>query len=348
MAGDVIVEAVPNFSEGQRLSIVNAIASAMNVPGVLFLDRSSDPDHNRSVVTIAGPPDAVLESLFRGIRAASVRINLFQQRGAHPRLGAADVVPLVPINNITLAECVTLAHQLGQRIGEDLELPVYLYEAAATRPERQSLAMVRRGEFERLQKEIHLPKRQPDYGPARLGPAGAVIVGARPFLIAYNVFLMSGDVTIARRIAHTIRERDGGLPAVRAIGLLVGGQAQVSLNLLNFRSTPVHVAVDAIRAEAIKYNVEMDRSELIGLIPRESIWDAAIYALRQPQFATPEADAIRAEAVRCGIEADPAALINAIPQDALFAVAAQYLQLPDFESSKVVEVAIERAASRHR
>lgn len=347
MADAVIVEAVPNFSEGRRLEVVDAIAAAMRLPGVLLLNRSSDVDHNRSVVTIAGPPDAVVEALFQGVREAAARIDLFQHRGAHPRLGAADVVPLVPINNITLAECVDLARGLGQRIGGELGLPVYLYEAAATRPERQNLAMVRHGEFERLLREIELPERQPDYGPARLGSAGAVIVGARPFLIAYNVFLKSGDVTIAKRIARTIRERDGGLPSLRSMGLLIAGQAQVSMNLLDFRRTPIHVAVDAIRAEATKFHVEMDRSELIGLIPREAILTAAIHALCMPQFRSAEADAIRAEAVRCGVERDPLAVVGLIPQDMFFAVAAQYLQLPDFESRQIVEIAIEQAISRN-
>jgi glutamate formiminotransferase len=284
MAGEVIVEAVPNFSEGRRLAVVDAIVAAMTLPGVLLLNRSSDVDHNRSVVTIAGPPDAVVEALFQGVREAAAHIDLFEHRGAHPRMGATDVAPLVPINNISLAECVDLARGLGQRIGEELGLPVYLYEAAATRPERQSLSMVRQGEFERLLHEIELPARHPDYGPARVGPAGAVIVGARPFLIAYNVFLKSDDVTIAKRIARRIRERDGGLPAVRALGLLVGGQAQVSMNLLDFRRTPVHVAVDAIRAEAARCGVEVDRSELIGLIPQEALFAAAAHYLQLPNF----------------------------------------------------------------
>jgi glutamate formiminotransferase len=284
MTDEVIVEAVPNFSEGRRPEVVDAIVAAMDLPGVLLLNRSSDADHNRSVVTIAGPPDAVVEALFRAVKEAATRINLFEHRGAHPRLGATDVAPLVPINNISLAECVDLARGLGQRIGEELCLPVYLYEAAATRPERQNLAEVRHGEFEALLREINLPERQPDYGPAKVGPAGAVIVGARPFLIAYNVFLNSGDVTIAKRIARAIRERDGGLSAVRALGLLVGGQAQVSMNLVDFRRTPIHVAVDAIRAEAAKWGVAVERSELIGLIPQEALIAAAAHYLQLPDF----------------------------------------------------------------
>ncbi|MCB0061410.1 MAG: glutamate formimidoyltransferase, partial [Caldilineaceae bacterium] len=234
---EIIIESVPNFSEGRRPEVVAAIVAAIRVPGVRLLNYSSDWDHNRSVITIAGPPDAVLTGLLQAIGVAAAHIDLNQQRGAHPRLGATDVVPLVPVQNITLAECADLARQLGSRIGETLGLPVYLYEAAATRPERRLLADVRRGEFEALVKEIDLPHRRPDFGPQRVGPAGAVIVGARPFLIAYNIFLHSTDVQIAKTISRKIRESSGGLPAVRAIGLLVDGQAQVSMNLVDFQQT---------------------------------------------------------------------------------------------------------------
>jgi glutamate formiminotransferase len=284
MSEPVIVEAVPNFSEGRRMAVIDAIATAIQFPGVRLLNRSSDADHNRTVLTVAGPPDAVLEGLFRAVQQAALHIDLFQQRGAHPRLGATDVVPLVPIQNVTLAECVQLARRLGQRIGDELGLPVYLYEAAATRPERQNLAMVRHGEFEALLREIEQPARAPDFGPARVGPAGAVIVGARPFLIAYNVFLKSDDVAIARRIARKIRERDGGLPGVRALGLLVGGRAQVSMNLVDFRRTPIHVVVETIQTEAALAGVEIDRSELIGLIPQDALFTAAAHYLHLPDF----------------------------------------------------------------
>ena len=236
-----LIEAVPNFSEGRRADVVDAIAAAIQAPGVSLLDRTSDADHNRSVLTVAGPPQAVVEGLFRAVMmAAAQRINLFEHRGAHPRLGATDVVPLVPLRNITLTECAALATALGRRIGEELGLPVYLYEAAATRPDRRNLADVRRGEFELLVKEIGCPYRAPDFGPARVGPAGAVIVGARPFLIAFNIYLRTDDVRVAKAIAHAIRERDGGLPGVKALGLLVGGQAQVSINLVDSTRTPLH------------------------------------------------------------------------------------------------------------
>jgi glutamate formiminotransferase len=280
----VLVEAVPNFSEGRRPEVVDAIVKAIQAPGVLLLNRSSDLDHNRSVVTVAGPPEAVVEGIFCAVREAALHIDLRQHRGAHPRLGATDVVPLIPIRNLSLSECVELARNLGQRIGDELGLPVYLYEAAATRPDRQNLAMVRKGEFELLLQEIGLPHRAPDFGPAHVGPAGAVIVGARPFLIAYNVYLKSSDVTLAKKIARTIRESSGGLPAVRALGLLVAGQAQVSMNLVDFQRTPLHVVVEAIRTEAARFGIEIDRSELIGLIPQEALFAAAAHYLQLPDF----------------------------------------------------------------
>ena len=273
-----IIEAVPNFSEGQRMDVVDAIAAAIQQPGVHLLHRTSDWDHNRSVLTVAGEPEAVLAGLFQAVAVAAERIDLHQQRGVHPRLGATDVVPLVPLEGTTLEECVALARRLGARIGDELGLPVYFYEAAATRPERRNLA----GEYERLVEEIHLPQRQPDCGPARVGPAGAVIVGARPFLIAFNVFLKSSDVTIAKRIARAIRGSSGGLPAVKALGLLVDGQAQVSMNLVDFHITPPHAVVARIEADARLLGVEIDRSELIGLLPQEALLAAAAHALRLP------------------------------------------------------------------
>lgn len=264
------------------MEVVDAIAAAIQQPGVHLLHRTSDWDHNRSVLTVAGEPEAVLAGLFRAVTVAAERIDLRQQRGVHPRLGATDVVPLVPLEGTTLEECVALARRLGERIGDELGLPVYFYEAAASRPERRNLADVRAGEYERLVEEIHLPQRQPDCGPARVGPAGAVIVGARPFLIAFNVFLKSSDVTIAKRIARTIRESSGGLPAVKALGLLVDGQAQVSMNLVDFRITPPHAVVARIAAEARLLGVEIDRSELIGLLPQEALLAAAAHALGLP------------------------------------------------------------------
>jgi glutamate formiminotransferase len=282
----IIIESAPNFSEGRRPEVVAALVETIQAPGVLLLNSSSDWDHNRSVITIAGPPSAVIEGLFRAVALAAQTINLFTHQGVHPRLGAADVVPLIPIQNCTLQQCVEWAQQLGQRIGTALGLPVYLYEAAATRLERRNLADVRRGEFEQLVQEIHLPQRIPDYGPAQVGPAGAVIVGARQFLIAYNVFLNTADVTIAKRISKAIRASSGGYPAVKAMGLLVNGQAQVSMNLVDYSQTPPHIVFDAIVRLAAAEGVTVDRSELIGLIPQAAVVQAAAHYLKLPELTT--------------------------------------------------------------
>lgn len=281
---DIIIESVPNFSEGRRPEVVAAIVQAIGAPGVYVLNYSSDWDHNRSVITVAGAPQAVLEGLVRAVRVAAEQINLFTHQGVHPRLGATDVVPLIPIQNISLEQCVALAHQLGQRIGAEVALPVYLYEAAATRPERRNLADVRRGEFEQLVEEIHLPARAPDYGPAHIGPGGAVIVGARQFLIAYNVYLQTADVSIAKRISKAVRASSGGLPAVKALGLLVNGQAQVSINLVDYRQTPLHKVFDTLVQLAQHEGVAVDRSELIGLMPEAVVLQAAAHYLHLPDF----------------------------------------------------------------
>ena len=281
---DIIIESVPNFSEGRRPEVIAAIVQAIQAPGVLLLNQSSDWDHNRSVITVAGPPQAVLEGLLRAVQVASEQINLFEHRGVHPRLGATDVVPLIPIQNISLAQCAELAQTLGQRIGHELGLPVYLYEAAALRPERRNLADIRRAEFEQLQQEIHLPARTPDYGPAQLGAAGAVIVGARQFLIAYNVYLQSDDLLLAKRISRAIRASNGGFPAIKALGLLIDGQAQVSINFTDYTQTPIHVIFDEISRLAQAAGVAVDRSELIGLLPQAALLQAAAHYLKLPEL----------------------------------------------------------------
>jgi glutamate formiminotransferase len=283
--GAALIEAVPNFSEGRRTEVVDAIVDAIQAPGVLLLDRSSDRDHNRSVVTIAGPPEAVVEGLFEAVRVAASRIDLFQHQGEHPRLGATDVVPLIPIRGISLEECASLATELGRRIGEELAIPVYLYEAAATRPERRNLATLRRGQFEALVNEIALPERAPDFGPAKVGPAGATVVGARQFLIAYNFYLNTADVDVAKAIARRIRGSSGGFPAVKAMGILVDGQAQVSMNLVDFTETPLHVVMERVTELAAKAGAAVARSELIGLIPQEAMFQAAAHFLKLPDFS---------------------------------------------------------------
>jgi len=279
-----IIESVPNFSEGRRADVIQALIAAIQAPGVLLLDASSDADHNRTVITVAGEPDAVLEGVFRAAALAAQTINLFEHRGEHPRIGATDVIPLAPISGITLEECVPLAHRLGRRIGEELGLPVYLYAAAATRPERRRLPDIRRGEFEGLLTSIHLPERAPDYGPAQVGPAGAVVVGARPFLIAYNIFLDTTDVEVAKAIARQIRESSGGLPAVQAKGFLVDGQAQVSMNLLDASVTPLHVVFDEVARLAQQQGIAITHSEIIGLAPEQVMLAAAAHYLKLRGF----------------------------------------------------------------
>ncbi|MFN2285149.1 MAG: glutamate formimidoyltransferase, partial [Anaerolineae bacterium] len=249
-----LVECVPNFSEGRRPEVIAAIVDAMRaVPETRVLDVESDVDHNRSVVTLVGPPVAVQEAAFQGIKTAATLIDLDVHRGEHPRLGATDVVPFVPISGVTMADCVALARDLGQRVGEELGIPVYLYEQAALRPERVNLEDVRRGEYEVLKAEIGKnPARDPDFGPKAVGKAGATIIGARPFLVAFNAYLNTNNVSIARKIARGLRHSNGGYRYVKAMGLLVAGQAQVSMNLTDFTKTPIHRVVETIRSEAAR------------------------------------------------------------------------------------------------
>lgn len=277
-----LVECVPNFSEGQRAEVIAALTTAIQSVPVALLDVSSDPDHNRTVITFAGEPEAVAEAMFRGARAAAQQIDLEQHHGVHPRMGAVDVIPFVPLRGISLAECAALARAFGQRVGDELGLPVYLYEAAATRPERVNLADVRRGGYELLKTTIQTPERAPDFGPARLTPAGALAVGARDPLIAFNAFLDTDDVTIAQAIAAAIRESGGGLPKLKALGLLVKGQAQVSMNVIDFRQTSLFTIMTALRAEAQKHQVAVTHTELVGLIPQAALIDYALAALQLP------------------------------------------------------------------
>lgn len=282
-----MIECVPNFSDGRRPEVIAALAAAIQaVAGVRLLDVSSDVDHNRTVITFVGAEaDAVGEAAFAAVRAAQRLINLEEQRGAHPRIGATDVLPFVPLGTTTLGECVALAHAVGRRVGDELGLPVYLYEAAATRPERRNLADVRRGEYEGLRDSIaNDPACAPDYGPARLGPAGAIAVGARPPLIAFNVFLSTTDVGVAQRIAKAVRHSNGGLRFVKALGLLVGGRAQVSLNLTDYRRTPLASVMALIRAEAMRYGVLVTETEVVGLIPEDALLAVAEAALQLHDF----------------------------------------------------------------
>lgn len=281
-----LVECVPNFSEGRRPEVVVAILESITaVEGAQVLDYHSDHDHNRTVITFVGPPQAVEEAAFRAIRKAAELIDLDQHTGEHPRMGATDVVPFVPISDFSMEDCVALARRLGQRVGEELNIPVYLYEAAATQPERKNLEDIRRGEYEGIKAEIGVkPEREPDFGPTQVGPAGATVIGARPFLIAYNVYLTTEDVSIARRIAKTVRHSSGGLRYVKALGLLVDGRAQVSMNLTDFRKTSLPVVVELIRRETARYGVAIHHSELVGLIPQDALVDAAVWYTQMDQF----------------------------------------------------------------
>jgi glutamate formiminotransferase/formiminotetrahydrofolate cyclodeaminase len=274
-----LIECIPNFSEARRPEVIDQIVAAIqSVPEIKFLDRSSDLDHNRTVLTFAGPPFAVEEAAFRAIQTAAELIDLDQHSGEHPRIGATDVVPFVPLTDSSMQECVEIARRVGKRVGEELGIPVYLYEAAATRPERVNLENIRRGQYEGLKTEIETnPERKPDFGPSKLPKAGATVIGARNPLIAYNIYLTTGDVEIAKKIAKAVRHSSGGLRYVKALGLLVEGRAQVSMNLTNFHETPLARVVEFVRREAERYGVGIHHSELVGLIPQEALVDAAVW-----------------------------------------------------------------------
>jgi glutamate formiminotransferase/formiminotetrahydrofolate cyclodeaminase len=281
-----ILECIPNYSEARRPDVVEAIMSSItSVEDVTLLDRHSDLDHNRTVLTFVGPPEAVEEAAFRSIAKAAELINLDQHTGEHPRIGATDVVPFVPISGVSMQDSVQIARHLAKRVGEELKIPVYLYEEAATRPERTNLEILRRGQYEALKVEMgKVPERDPDFGPNKVGPAGATVIGARQFLIAYNVYLTTDDVSIAEKIAKTIRFSSGGLRFVKALGMLVEGRAQISMNLTNFRKTSLPLVVETIRREAARYGVMIDHAELVGLIPQASLVDAAVWYLQLDQF----------------------------------------------------------------
>ena len=282
-----LVECVPNFSEGRRPEVIKAIKTTISeVAGIFVLDTHIDADHNRSVITFVGDPDSVEEAAFRMIKKASQLIDLDQHTGEHPRIGATDVVPFIPIRDIKMDECVEIAHRVGERVGKQLEIPVFFYEEAALQPERRRLEVIRRGGYEGLKEDIKTdPDRKPDKGPSDLGSAGATVIGAREFLIAYNVNLTTDDEEIASKIARTVRQSSGGLSFVKALGMTVDGRAQVSMNLTNFRETPLPKVVEAIRAEASGYGVEIHNSELVGLIPQEALIDTAVWYTQMDLFS---------------------------------------------------------------
>ncbi|HEY7524376.1 MAG TPA: glutamate formimidoyltransferase [Candidatus Limnocylindrales bacterium] len=319
-----LVESVPNFSEGRRLDVVERLAQAViSAPGVHLLDRTSDASHNRSVLTMAGEGAAVSEALERAVAVAVHEIDMDEQSGEHPRIGAVDVVPFVPLGETTMDACVQLARAFGRRIAERFELPVYLYANAAARHDRVRLADVRRGQYEGLKDEITHPGREPDFGPSRLHPsAGAVAVGARPFLIAYNINLHSDEIELAKRIARRVRESGGGLMRVQANGFRVEEperghpvRAQVSMNLLDFTVTPIWEVWEAVRELAAEDGIELAESELIGLAPLASLLDVADHA------GAPRDD----------------------PVEARLAAAAAFLRLRDFDPLQALELRLAAA-----
>jgi glutamate formiminotransferase len=314
-----LVESVPNFSEGRRIEVVDRLCAAVEqVPGAYLLDRTSDASHNRSVLTMAGEADAVLEALERAFAVAVDEIDMERHSGEHPRIGAVDVVPFVPLGDMKMSDCVELARAFGGRVAERFGVPVYLYGEAATAPDRVRLADVRRGQYEGLKTAIAEPERRPDFGPAHLHPsAGAVAVGARPFLIAYNINLDSRDLDLAKRIARRVRESSGGLPKVQANGFWIKelGRAQVSMNLLDFRTTPMWLAWEVVRQEAATENVELAESELIGLAPVAAMLDVASHA---------------------GVD-------EAQPVERRLAGAAEFLKLRDFSPMQALELRLEAA-----
>jgi len=279
-----LVECVPNFSEGQRPEVMDAIQdAAASARGAVVLDRHADATHHRMVLTIAGPPGPVAEAAFRAVRSAAQLIDLEQHRGVHPRIGAADVVPFVPLGSTPMDLCIDLAQRVGRRIAVELDLPVYLYGEAAARPTRRRLPDLRRGEYEHLRSHIATdPSLAPEFGPSRVGPAGAVAVGARLPLIAYNITLATSDLDLARAISRAIRESSGGLPAVQARGFLTADPnvVQVSMNLLDFRRTALHVVFERVRAEAARRGVEVLASELVGMLPADALVDVGRHYLR--------------------------------------------------------------------
>lgn len=323
-----LVESVPNVSEGRRLDVVERLAAAVSsVPEVHLLDRTSDASHNRSVFTLAGPAAGVVEALERLLAAAVREIDMDAHAGEHPRIGAVDVIPFVPLGETTMAEAVELAREFGARVAARFDLPVYLYAEAAQRSDRVKLADVRRGQYEGLKVEIAQHGREPDFGPARMHPsAGAVAIGARPFLIAWNINLDSADVELAKRIARRVRESGGGLPRVQANGFAIEEpdrgdplptRAQVSMNVLDFTVTPLWRVWEAVRAEAAADDVELYESELIGLAPLAAFLDVADHAGEAPTA----------------------------PLEARLAAAASFLRLRDFTPLMALELRLAAAGS---
>jgi len=302
-----IVECVPNFSEGRNEATVRALIEAVRaVPGVAVLDHTMDPDHDRAVLTFAGAPDAVAEAAFQATTAAAARIDLRHHRGVHPRVGATDVVPFVPLRGVTMRDCIELANVVGRRIGEELTIPVFLYEQATTRPDHARLETIRLGGLAGLAHRMETnPEWTPDFGPPWLHPtAGATVVGARRILVAFNVNLSTNDLSIAQAIAKTVRQSNGGLAHVKAIGVPLASsrQMQVAMNLVNIDETPVHVAFEAVRREAERHGVRVAGSELIGLVPRQAVAQARTAGIQIDSFDPSKILETRLEQAGLGVD----------------------------------------------
>ena len=300
-----LVECVPNFSEGRNPETVRLIAESIaRVESACVLDTHIDPDHNRSVITFVATPEKIVEAAFNAVRQASELIDMRSHLGEHPRLGATDVLPFVPIRGVTMDQCISLAHEAGELIAHKLSIPVYYYEKAALRPNRVHLEDVRRGALELLREQITTnPERAPDVGLPRVHEtAGAIVIGARPFLIAFNVILHSGDMAIARQIAKTIRARNGGLPFVKALGFHLHTRelVQVSMNLVNYEVTGMTEAYDAVRREADALGVEIQGTEIVGLVPRDALDREAAYFSKLVDFS--EAKILENQIANCFLE----------------------------------------------
>jgi len=283
-----IIECVPNFSEGRDKKICEEIANAIKtVEGINFLDLEMDSDHNRSVMTYVGPPSSIKIAAFLSSKKAVELIDLNYHKGTHPRIGSVDVIPFIPIKDVEMGDCIKIAREVGKEIGDKLKLPVYLYEEAALKPERRNLANIRKGEFEGLKEELGKnPDRAPDFGPNKIHPTGgAVAIGARQPLIAYNVYLNTSDVKIAKEISKKIRESSGGLPKVKALGMMVKGRAQVSMNLCDYKKTSLFTVYKTIEEECEKYQTTIHSSEIIGLLPKSAIKEEWISELKIFSFS---------------------------------------------------------------
>ena len=312
-----LVECIPNFSEGRRPEVIQQILESIrDTPSVVLLDHSSDSDHNRTVVTFVGDPAGVEEAAFSAIETAAQLIDMTRHKGEHPRIGATDVVPFVPIRGIEMDECVAIARRLGQRVGEQLNIPVYLYEAAASSPDRENLATIRKGQYEGLRDEIATnAQRSPDFGPNELGSPGATVIGARAPLVAYNIYLDSDDVDTANKIARAVRHSGGGLRFVKAMGVLVDGQAQVSMNLTDYTRTPIFRVQEMVRREAARYGMRITHAELVGLVPEQALIETARWYLQLDLFKDDQILERQLQAAQ-GDDAGVESFLDAVASDA--------------------------------